>query len=48
MRFFKLRYALVGWIVTRIARRRLVRMLHTATGQRRHRRGVALAVRRRI
>lgn len=45
MRFFKLRYALLGWLVTRVARRRLVRMLNTAAG---NRRGPVLAGRRRI
>jgi len=30
MRFFKLRYALIGWLVTRLARRRLERRLHAA------------------
>jgi hypothetical protein len=32
MRFFKLRYALLGWFVARLARRRLVKMLNTAAG----------------
>jgi hypothetical protein len=47
MRFFKLRYAFLGWLVTRLARRRLVRMLHTAAGNGRGR-GPVLAGRRRI
>lgn len=45
MRFFKLRYALIGWLATRLARRRLVKMLDTAAG---NSRGPVFAGRRRI
>jgi hypothetical protein len=47
MRFFKLRYALIGWLATRLARRRLVKMLRTAS-RNTSRRGPAFAGRRRI
>ena len=47
MRFLKLRYALLGWLVTRLARRRLVKMLNTAAGNSPGR-GPVLAGRRRF
>jgi hypothetical protein len=37
MRFFKLRYALLGWLVAKLARRRLTRRLNALAGNRRAR-----------
>jgi hypothetical protein len=44
---FKLRYGLLGWFAARLARRRLVKMLNTAAGNR-PARGPVFAGRRRI